>query len=91
MSKTSDQQPLLLDTHIWLWLVLGNATLSPGTRRMISRAASVGNLRIAAITVWEIALAALRNRIVLGKPAILWVEEAVAACNHRAAKRVDCG
>jgi len=79
MRKTSDRQPLLLDTHIWLWLVLGNTTLSPGTRRMISRAASVGNLRIAAITAWEIALAASRNRIVLGKPAILWVEEAVAA------------
>jgi PIN domain nuclease of toxin-antitoxin system len=43
------------------------------------RRGSVGSQRIAAITVWEIALSASRNRIVLIKPATLWVEEAVAA------------
>jgi PIN domain nuclease of toxin-antitoxin system len=43
------------------------------------RRGSVGSQRIAAITVWEFALLASQNRIVLGKPTILWVEEAVAA------------
>ncbi len=79
MPKTSELRPLLLDTHVWFWLVLGSTALSSAARRTISGAASVGNLRIAAITVWEISLLASRNRVVLGKPTILWVEEAVAA------------
>jgi PIN domain nuclease of toxin-antitoxin system len=79
MPKISEQRPLLLDTHVWFWLVLGNAALSSAARKTISDVASVGNLRIAAITVWEIALLASRNRLVLGKPTILWVDEAVAA------------
>lgn len=79
MPKTSEPQPLLLDAHVWLWLILGNEALRPTARRTIIDAASVGNLRIAAITVWEIALLASRNRVSLGKPAMQWVEEAVAA------------
>jgi PIN domain nuclease of toxin-antitoxin system len=79
MRNTSELQPLLLDTHVWLWLVLGSAALSSAARRTISDAVSVGSQRIGAITVWEIALLASQNRIVLGKPAPLWVEEAVAA------------
>jgi PIN domain nuclease of toxin-antitoxin system len=59
--------------------VLGSAALSSAARKTINAAASAGNLRIAAITLWEIALLASRHRIVLGKPTILWVEEAVAA------------
>jgi PIN domain nuclease of toxin-antitoxin system len=79
MPKTSEQRPLLLDTHVWFWLVLGSAALSSAARTRISSAATVGNLRIAAITVWEIVLLASRNRVALGKPTIRWVEEAVAA------------
>jgi PIN domain nuclease of toxin-antitoxin system len=79
MRKTSESQPLLLDTHVWLWLVLGNESLSPPVRSTISGAASIGNLRVAAITVWEIAVLASRHRVALGKPTVQWVEEAVAA------------
>jgi PIN domain nuclease of toxin-antitoxin system len=78
MPKTSEQQSLLLDTHVWLWLVLASEALGSAARRTISRAASVGNLRIAAMTVWEVGLLASRCRIVLGKPTIVRVEEAVA-------------
>jgi PIN domain nuclease of toxin-antitoxin system len=41
-------------------------------------AAAVGTLRIAAISLWEIALLASRGRIVLGKSITPWVEEALA-------------
>lgn len=78
MSTTSEHRPLLLDTHIWLWLVLGAGRLSAMARSKIVDAASFGNLRIAAITAWEIALLAARNRVALGKPTLRWIEEAVA-------------
>jgi PIN domain nuclease of toxin-antitoxin system len=78
MPKTSEPRQLLLDTHIWLWLVLGIDKLSPANRAAIADAASVGDLRIAAITIWEIALLASRNRVTLVMPTIQWVEDAVA-------------
>jgi PIN domain nuclease of toxin-antitoxin system len=75
---TSDQELLLLDTHVWLWLVAGSADLSTEARDTISIAITAGALRIAAISLWEIALLASRGRIVLGKPIGLWLEEALA-------------
>ena len=78
MRRTSDQELLLLDTHVWLWLVAGSPDLSTEAQRMIDAAVAAGSLRVAAISLWEIALLAWRGRIVLGKPVGLWLEEALA-------------
>ncbi len=78
MPTTSDPDLLLLDTHVWLWLVAGSSELSTAGRHTIDRAVAAGTLRIAAISLWEIALLASRGRIVLGKSIGLWLEEALA-------------
>jgi PIN domain nuclease of toxin-antitoxin system len=78
MPTTSDPDLLLLDTHVWLWLVAGSPDLSTEARDTISGAAASGSLRIAAVSLWEIALLASRGRIVLGKSIGLWLEEALA-------------
>jgi PIN domain nuclease of toxin-antitoxin system len=77
MRRTSDPDLLLLDTHVWLWLVAGSPDLSTEARDTINGAAAAGTLRIAAISLWEIALLASRGRIVLGKSIGLWLEEAL--------------
>ena len=77
-SKTSDPDLLLLDTHVWLWLNAGSPDLSTQTRHTINGPAAGGTLRIAAISLWEIALLASLGRIVLGKSVGLWLEEALA-------------
>jgi PIN domain nuclease of toxin-antitoxin system len=78
MPRTSDPDLLLLDTHVWLWLVAGSADLSTEARLTIEEAAAAGTLRIAAISLWEAALLASRGRIVLGKSTGPWLEEALA-------------
>jgi PIN domain nuclease of toxin-antitoxin system len=78
MPKTFEAQPLLLDTHIWLWVVAGSTELSASARQAIDKAGAQGALRIAAISLWEIALLASRGRIVLGKSISLWLDEALA-------------
>jgi PIN domain nuclease of toxin-antitoxin system len=78
MRRTSDLELLLLDTHVWLWLVAGSSDLSAEARHTIDRAAAAGTLRIAAISLWEIALLASHGRIVLGKSIGLWLDEALA-------------
>jgi len=76
--RISDPDLLLLDTHVWLWLVAGSPDLSGDARDMIKGALGAGSLRIAAISLWEIALLASRGRIVLGKSIGLWLDEALA-------------
>jgi PIN domain nuclease of toxin-antitoxin system len=84
MQKTSSASPpkpelLLLDTHIWLWLMEGGAQLSLGQRQIINDAAMAGCLRLSVISIWEIALLASRNRIVLSKPVEIWIDESLIA------------
>jgi PIN domain nuclease of toxin-antitoxin system len=74
----SEAKPLLLDTHTWLWLEAGSGELSGDARRAISGALGAGLLRIAAISLWELALLALRGRIILGKPTNQWLDAALA-------------
>jgi prevent-host-death family protein len=76
--KTSEQQTLLLDTQVWLWLVAGAPQLSTEARGAIGLAVGRGVPRISAISLSEIALLASRGRIALGKPASVWLEEALA-------------
>jgi PIN domain nuclease of toxin-antitoxin system len=78
MQRTSDRGLLLLDTHVWLWLVAGSSDLSIASRNTIESAAAAGALRIAAISLWEVALLAWGGRIVLGKSISLWIDEALA-------------
>lgn len=78
MTRTSDPNLVLLDTHVWLWLVAGSPDLTTEVRHTIDEAAAAGTLRIAAISLWEIALLASRGRIILGKSIGSWLEEALA-------------
>jgi PIN domain nuclease of toxin-antitoxin system len=68
-----------LDTHVWIWFMLANAELAVSERNAINRAAASGQLRIAAISVWEAALLASRGRVVLGRPLTQWITAAVSA------------
>lgn len=51
------ESPLLLDTHIWLWLACGvQGKISASTLRAIEQAGQRRDLFISIISVWEIAL-----------------------------------
>jgi PIN domain nuclease of toxin-antitoxin system len=71
--------PLLLDTHVWIWFMLANSELAVDGQQVINRAAAAGQLRIAAISVWEAALLASRGRVILGRPLAQWITAAVSA------------
>lgn len=79
MPKTSELRLLLLDTHVWIWFMLASPELATGGRTAINRAAASGQLRIAAISLWEAALLASRGRVALGRPLAQWIGEAVSA------------
>lgn len=58
---------LILDTHVLLWLVEGNARLE-GARSRIDKAWADDGLGVSAITFWEIAMLAEAGRVALAQP-----------------------
>ena len=61
MTKASEY---LLDTHVFLWLILGNKQLKE--RRTIEAAAAFGKLVVSPITCWEIGMLTARGRLNFG-------------------------
>ena len=69
---------LLLDTHVWLWLALGQkGTLTPQAIRAIDEAAKRRALAVSIISIWEIALLEARQRIALPLPVGEWITRAL--------------
>jgi PIN domain nuclease of toxin-antitoxin system len=52
MKRTFEATPLVLDTHIWIWLEAGSNELSAPACAAISRALGAGLRRVAAISLW---------------------------------------
>ena len=72
------KSPLLLDTHIWLWLACGEpGKICPATLRTLQQAGKRRSLFVAIISVWEIALLESKRRIVLPMPTQKWIARAL--------------
>lgn len=64
---------LLLDTHIWIWIILEPARLSAEVRGRLEGADS---LWVSSVSAWELALLVERGRIDLDRPVGAWIDEA---------------
>lgn len=69
---------ILLDTHVWIWLNNGDATLKSTVVHEIDRAAENGELFVCAISVWEIATLVAKKRIVLRASIHDWIHNALS-------------
>lgn len=69
---------LLLDTHVWIWVVEGDrAALSMSAIEDIEEAARKGSVRVSAISVREAARLEAKGRISLSRPLSEWVQAAL--------------
>ena len=72
--------PLVLDTHIRIWLMEGvSGELSAATVRLIDQAAANSALAVSAISVWEVAMLDQRGRVTLSRSIDEWVRMALTA------------
>ena len=72
-------EPLLLDTHYWIWLQAGTKPpLTPKIVRMVEQAAARGNVLLSVISVWELGILEAKGRVRLQSPCDQWVREAFA-------------
>ena len=67
---------IVLDTHIWIWLVHGDPRLSTEYLRYIQAHEETG-LGVSAISCWEVAKLVERGRLVLPMPISDWFEQAL--------------
>lgn len=70
---------VLLDTHVWVWLALGDERLrKAGLLPLIKKHAKTSSVQIPAISLWEVAMLASKNRISIAGTVIEWLNNAIA-------------
>ena len=71
--------PLLLDTHIWLWWLLGQSDLSDTERDALDALAAAGTPPgITPISLWEAQMLFAKGRLRIDLPLAQWLPMAAA-------------
>lgn len=65
--------PLLLDTHVWLWLTSAQPDIKPFVIEALETAAASNLLWISPISMWEVALKHSRGKLALDRPVRDWL------------------
>lgn len=68
---------LLLDTHVWIWMLLGEGKPNPKSLLCIEEAYNHHRVYISDITLWEVSMLAKKERITLGQPTLSWIKQAL--------------
>ena len=74
---------ILLDTHVWLWYLLGDERLSPRLRREIAK--EKNELWLSPISLWESAMLAEAGRVKLFPTPESWLERQLRVLETREA------
>ena len=69
---------ILLDTHVWLWWLLGSDRLPAKERTALNGLGSRGAVRLAAVSLWEAQMLHARRRLTLDRPFDIWIRDAAA-------------
>jgi PIN domain nuclease of toxin-antitoxin system len=71
---------LLLDTHVWIWMVEGAVTeLGHAAQNAVMEAGAIGRVLVSAISVWEVGMLEAKGRIRFSIEAGEWVRRALSA------------
>ncbi len=80
MHTEGSRVPVLLDTHVWVWYMLGDPSLGSGSSLgVIEKARGEGSLSVSAISVWEIGMLESRGKLRLRMDCLEWVKRALGA------------
>jgi PIN domain nuclease of toxin-antitoxin system len=69
---------ILLDTHVWLWWLLGSEHLPKEERKPLDHLASRAALRIAAVSLWETQMLHAKGRLTLNRAFEVWIRNALS-------------
>ena len=76
--------PLLLDTHIWVWYLEGDATQMAGAVvPLLERSGRTGDLCVLDISFWEAAVKCAKGKLVFSIDPTIWLRRAEKAAGFR--------
>lgn len=75
--KALKQHKLVLDTHVWIWLVSGDNVFKNSFLRFFEKRSKKLKTYVSPISVWEIGVLAEKKRIDLGMDRLEWSENAL--------------
>lgn len=79
--------PLLLDTHVWIWIMDGaRRELAPAAVQAIEDAALRGAVLVSTISAWEVAMLQAKGRLRLSMDVREWVQRGLSAPGLRLAE-----
>lgn len=68
----------LLDTHIWVWWMLGDERLSAGEVEKLDKFPPGDRPLLSEISLWEVATLVDLGRIIIKEPLIRWLQTAAS-------------
>jgi len=69
----SHKHDVILDTHVAIWLLNGDNTLSSESREILQSVCKSNFLLLSAISIWEIAMLQSKKKISLTQPMHTWI------------------
>lgn len=75
------QHKLLLDTHVWIWLMNGDPSLSTSFLNAIVANQEKQGILVSAISVWEFGMLVEKKRISIEIDALDWIDKALEGIN----------
>ena len=71
---------LLLDTHVWIWLLEGDATqMAPAVIPLLDRCGATNGLHVSDISYWEVAVKSAKGKLTFSIDASVWLRRAEKA------------
>lgn len=72
--KSLKEHKIVLDTHIWIWLIQGNELLKSAFREHVNQTMKHHSILISPISVWEVSMLAAKKKIELDIDCLDWIE-----------------
>jgi PIN domain nuclease of toxin-antitoxin system len=73
----SEAEALLLDTHVWIWLVRGEGRMPKDMLELMLASASAQSMFLSVMSIWELSLLEAKGRLRLNLPCLTWVRTAL--------------
>ncbi len=75
--KSLKKHKIVLDTHIWIWAVIGSSKLLKSFQTHFEQASKIQDILISPMSIWEIGMLVEKNRIQVDMDVEDWIEQAL--------------
>lgn len=75
--KEMKQHRMLLDTHVWIWLMIGHSTVSKEFVAAFEKGVKSNRIFLSPMSIWELGMLISKGRIELEIDALEWVNRSL--------------